>query len=71
MSGRLVKSLAGLARRYSSDAHVADYKAKIGAREIVGYGYNGEATYMDREEFPFPAVRFRPEGPDTKVITTA
>jgi cytochrome c oxidase subunit 4 len=32
---------------------------KLGNREIVGYGWNGDATYMDRTEFPCPAVRFR------------
>lgn len=33
--------------------------AKIGKREIVGYGFNGEANYVDRADFPMPAVRFR------------
>lgn len=32
---------------------------RIGKREIVGYGYNGEPTYIDRVDFPFPAIRFR------------
>jgi len=34
-------------------------KAKIGKREIVGFGFNGEANYVDRPDFPMPAIRFR------------
>uniref|UniRef100_T1JMD6 Cytochrome c oxidase subunit 4 n=1 Tax=Strigamia maritima TaxID=126957 RepID=T1JMD6_STRMM len=34
-------------------------KAKIGKREIVGYGMNGQANYIDRADFPMPAIRFR------------
>lgn len=30
-----------------------------GNRDIVGYGWNGLPTYMDRVEFPAPAVRFQ------------
>lgn len=30
-----------------------------GNRDIVGYGWNGVPTYMDRVEFPAPAVRFQ------------
>uniref|UniRef100_A0A0B7ANT1 Cytochrome c oxidase subunit 4 n=1 Tax=Arion vulgaris TaxID=1028688 RepID=A0A0B7ANT1_9EUPU len=32
---------------------------KIGNREIVGYGSNGLATYIDSCEFPCPAIRFK------------
>ncbi|KPJ00744.1 Cytochrome c oxidase subunit 4 isoform 1, mitochondrial [Papilio xuthus] len=42
--------------------------AKIGNREWVGYGYNGQPTYVDRPDFPLPAVRFRPDTPDVKVL---
>ena len=31
----------------------------IGKREIVGYGINGSPNYCDKEDFPFPAIRFR------------
>ena len=41
---------------------------KIGNREWVGYGYNGNPTYVDRPDFPLPAVRFRPDTPDIKVL---
>ena len=29
----------------------------IGTREIVGYGANGEVTYIDSVMAPFPAIR--------------
>merc|ERR1712059_136044 len=31
----------------------------IGAREVVGYGMNGEITYVDNTMSPFPAIRFQ------------
>merc|ERR1712154_749517 len=31
----------------------------IGSREIVGYGANGEVTYIDSVMAPFPAIRFK------------
>lgn len=40
---------------------------KIGNREIVGYGMNGEPSYMDLEDFPMPAVRFKEITPDIQV----
>jgi len=30
-----------------------------GNRDIVGYGFNGNPVYIDREEWPAPAVRFK------------
>ncbi|XP_014680812.1 PREDICTED: cytochrome c oxidase subunit 4 isoform 1, mitochondrial-like isoform X2 [Priapulus caudatus] len=33
-------------------------RAKVGNRDIVGFGLNGEPTYVDRGDFPCPAVRF-------------
>ena len=41
--------------------------SKIGNREIVGHGFNGEASYIDRADFPFPAVRFREPSEEFKV----
>merc|ERR1711976_8764 len=34
-------------------------KVDIGKREGVGYGVNGEETYVDSTLFPFPAIRFK------------
>ncbi|KAK3589087.1 hypothetical protein CHS0354_017424 [Potamilus streckersoni] len=44
------------------------YEHKIGKREIVGYGYNGLPNYMDRADFPFPAIRFREETQEIKKL---
>lgn len=43
------------------------YGHKIGTREIVGYGWNGLPSYADRVEFPFPAIRWREDGPNFTV----
>ncbi|BET00362.1 cytochrome C oxidase [Nesidiocoris tenuis] len=57
-----------LQARNSSDSAVMDYRAKIGAREVVGFGFNGQPNYMDRIDFPLPAVRWRPETPEIKEL---
>jgi hypothetical protein len=33
-------------------------KVNIGTREVVGYGANGELTYIDNVMAPFPAIRW-------------
>merc|ERR1711879_451991 len=40
---------------------LAQQKVDIGTREIVGYGANGEVTYIDSVMAPFPAIRFKEE----------
>ncbi|KAB0805106.1 hypothetical protein PPYR_02076 [Photinus pyralis] len=34
------------------------YRSRIGNREVVGYGMNGEPVYFDRPDFPFPSIRY-------------
>jgi len=46
------------------DAHYP----KIGNRDIVGYGWNGYPSYMDRPEFPCPAVRFKENSKDVVAL---
>ncbi|KOC69754.1 Cytochrome c oxidase subunit 4 isoform 1, mitochondrial [Habropoda laboriosa] len=41
---------------------------KIGNREVVGYGYNGEETYLDRVDYPMPAIRFMPSSSDIMAL---
>ena len=36
-------------------------RSKIGKREVVGFGINGEYSYMDAPDLPMPAIRFREE----------
>jgi len=39
-------------------------RMKIGSREVVGYGFNGEPGYADHTALPFPAIRFKEITPD-------
>ncbi len=39
-------------------------KVDIGKREIVGFGGNGEITYIDSVMSPFPAIRFKEDSGD-------
>ncbi|XP_037069308.1 cytochrome c oxidase subunit 4 isoform 1, mitochondrial-like [Pollicipes pollicipes] len=39
-----------------------------GNRQVIGYGYNGEPNYMDRVDYPIPAVRFKEETPQIKAL---
>ncbi|KAI4485398.1 hypothetical protein M0804_006903 [Polistes exclamans] len=42
--------------------------ATIGNRDIVGPGHNNGLSYIDRTDFPMPAVRFRPNTPDVLAL---
>merc|ERR1711942_87050 len=42
--------------------------SKIGNREVVGFGYNGENKYVDRIDFPMPAIRFKENTPDIQAL---
>lgn len=50
---------------FPTEHHI--YGTKIGTREIVGHGWNSFPTYADRNDYPFPAIRWREETPDIKV----
>merc|ERR1712029_358070 len=43
-------------------------KCDIGAREVVGYGLNGEHMYHETMHAPFPAIRFKGESPEISAI---
>jgi len=43
-------------------------KVDIGEREIVGYGGNGEVTYVDSVMSPFPAIRFKEDKGEIAVL---
>lgn len=43
-------------------------REKLGNRDIVGFGMNGEPSYIDREDFPCPAVRFRENSSDVLAL---
>merc|ERR1712121_174637 len=42
--------------------------SKIGNREVVGFGYNGDNNYVDRIDFPMPAIRFKENTPDIQAL---
>ena len=39
-------------------------KVRIGGRQVVGYGSNGEENYLDDVHYPFPAIRFKEDKGD-------
>lgn len=39
----------------------------IGKREIVGFGFNGNPVYVDRADFPLPALRWKEPSADVAV----
>ncbi|RXG50957.1 cytochrome c oxidase subunit 4 isoform 2, mitochondrial [Armadillidium vulgare] len=43
-------------------------KEKIGSREIVGFGLNGQPNYFDKLDIPMPAIRFKEITPDIQVL---
>ena len=61
MAGRLLQVSSRMARLGAASIrgeHQAAY-SPIGKREVVGYGFNGEPNYVDRADFPMPAIRWR------------
>lgn len=44
------------------------YHEKIGSREIVGFGFSGFPAYADRYDYPLPAIRWREDTPEIKVL---
>lgn len=40
----------------------------IGNRDVVGPGHNGTLSYIDRMDYPMPAVRFRANTPDVLAL---
>ncbi|XP_046819238.1 cytochrome c oxidase subunit 4 isoform 1, mitochondrial-like [Vespa crabro] len=40
----------------------------IGNRDIVGSGFNNTPSYIDRTDFPMPAVRFKANTPDVLAL---
>lgn len=56
-----------VAARASSSSAQAEQLARIGNREVVGFGWNGEPIYQDRVDYPMPAIRFKESTPDVLV----
>jgi len=41
---------------------------KIGKREVVGHGVNGQYIYTDRKDWPFPAIRWSEPTNESKAL---
>lgn len=69
MAGTFLAISAAKTLRAPSNARLMGSYAKtlIGSREIVGYGFNGEPTYVDRPDFPLPAIRWKEPNSDIAV----
>ena len=44
---------------HGGEVSMEPVKVKIGKREVVGFGANGEENYIDHVHYPFPAIRFK------------
>lgn len=67
MAGRLLfSSLRQVQKLQKACVHG---RSRIGNREVVGFGFNGQCSYQDRVDFPMPAIRFKENTPDLVVST--
>lgn len=71
MAGRIlsmaIKRSNAFANFSYQKANVSNARALIGKREIVGYGFNGQPNYLDRPDFPMPAIRWKEPNSDIMV----
>ncbi|CAG9860169.1 unnamed protein product [Phyllotreta striolata] len=59
------RALRHIPKRSYQVAPMSSYvRTLIGKREIVGYGFNGEPNYVDRSDFPLPAIRWKEPNAD-------
>lgn len=61
---KLLAFRSAAAHRITPIATYYQGREKVGNRDIVGFGMNGEPSYIDRHDFPCPAVRFMENKPD-------
>jgi hypothetical protein len=69
MAGRLL-AVAINAPKTPMGACTIHHLSKIGNRDIVGYGWNGQTCYADRVDYPMPAIRFKENTSDVLVSFT-
>lgn len=59
---KMAQSLLAMSMRRliaQNPAAVRCMSTKLGNREVVGYGVNGMPVYVDRVDYPMPAIRFK------------
>ena len=52
---------------YETQLTLNHSQVDIGKREVVGFGYNGEESYIDDVMYPFPAIRFKEDTAEISV----
>lgn len=52
----------------STTSSLAISRSKVGNREVVGFGWNGEPMYQDRVDYPMPSVRFQETTPQVLAL---
>lgn len=63
----MAKALKQLVAKAPAGARAFSYAEKVGKREVVGYGVNGLPVYVDRVDYPMPAIRFKEDTPEILV----
>ena len=50
--------------------HLAAFhgRSRIGNRDVVGFGVNGGYMYVDRVDYPMPAIRFKENTPESNAL---
>ncbi|KAJ8969684.1 hypothetical protein NQ314_001638 [Rhamnusium bicolor] len=60
--GRLIRNTPRIPYQIATAAGYTG--SLIGKREVVGFGFNGEPNYVDRYDFPMPAIRWKEPTPE-------
>lgn len=68
MAGRILTLAVRKANIVPAGAAQMHAASKIGNREIVGYGFNGQPVYVDRLDYPLPGIRFKENTPDVLAL---
>jgi len=68
MAGHLLRFQARLrSAPFMQQVCCVTNRSKIGTREVVGWGVNGEYSYIDSLTVPLPAIRYKENTPDVEV----
>ncbi|XP_046609768.1 cytochrome c oxidase subunit 4 isoform 1, mitochondrial [Neodiprion virginianus] len=68
MAGKVLATRLLQCSRVQNTAGMCTYANKIGNREVVCYGMNGDPTYIDRVDFPMPAIRYKEPTADIQAL---
>lgn len=68
MAGRILTLAAARSVKKAPGTAQIHHVGKIGNREVVGYGWNGQTAYADRLDYPMPPIRFKENTPDVLAL---